>query len=204
MVDYPELVSNTWWRRTSQIQVWGPQGLLAMTEGLYAMMAPDVGLRLAGGLPIVRNDAHRVISTEIEEGRVLEEDGLIIDAFDVSHGDTGVALGYRVTTPEKTVVISGDTEFSAKLVEMATGVDILIHEAISEEGLSALERSWRRYHAGAHTPTSELARVARSARPKLLVISHVLSYDAPVASALSEVKALYDGAVVLANDLDVF
>jgi len=28
---------------------------------------------------------------------------------------------------------------SARLVEPATGVDILIHEAISEKGLSALE-----------------------------------------------------------------
>ena len=112
--------------------------------------------------------------------------------------------GYRVTTPEKTIVISGDTTFSVKLVEMAMGADILIHEAISKEGVSALAQSWQQYHAGAHTRTGDLARVARSARPALLVIMHVLSYDAPVASALREVMDLYDGEVVLADDLDVF
>ncbi len=203
-VDYPELVSNNWWRRSSQLQVWGPPGLMAMTEGVYAMMAPDVGIRLAGDLPIVGRDTHRVAAMEISEGRVLEEDGLTIDAFEVFHGDGVVAFGYKVTTPDKTVVISGDTTFSAKLVEMATGADILIHEAISEEGVAGLERSWQRYHAGAHTRTGDLARVARSARPTLLVISHVLSYDAPVDTALTEVRALYDGEVVLADDLDVF
>ena len=203
-VDYPELVSNNWWRRSSQIRVWGPPGLMAMTEGVYAMMASDVGIRLSGDLPIVRRDGHRVVPTEIAEGRVLEEDGLIIDAFEVAHGAGVSAFGYRVTTPEKTVVISGDTTFSAKLVEMATGADILIHEAISEEGASGLERSWQQYHAGAHTRTRDLARLARSARPALVVITHVLSYDAPVESALTEVRALYDGEVVLAHDLDVF
>ena len=203
-VDYPELVSNNWWRRSSQIRVWGPPGLMAMTEGVYAMMAADVGIRLAGDLPIVNRDTYRVVPTEIAEGRVLEEDGLLIDAFEVSHGDGVLAFGYRVTTPDKTIVISGDTTFSAKLVEMATGADVLIHEAISEEGVAGLERSWQQYHAGAHTRTGDLARVARSARPKLLVISHVLSYAAPVETALSEVRALYDGEVVLANDLDVF
>ena len=203
-VDYPELVSSIWWRRSSQIRVWGPPGLMAMTEGVYAMMAPDVDIRLAGDLPIVRRDTYRVVPTEIAEGRVLEEDGLTIDAFEVSHGDGAPAFGYRVTTPEKTIVISGDTTFSAKLVEMATGSDILIHEAISEEGVSGLARSWQQYHAGAHTRTDDLARVARSARPALLVITHVLSYDAPVESALTEVRALYDGEVVLAHDLDVF
>lgn len=203
-VDYPELVSHNWWRRSSQIRVWGPPGLMAMTEGVYAMMASDVGLRVAGDLPIVRRDTFKVVPTEIQAGPVLKEDGLTIDAFEVSHGDGASAFGYRVTTPEKTIVISGDTTFSVKLVEMAMGADILIHEAISKEGVSALAQSWQQYHAGAHTRTGDLARVARSARPALLVITHVLSYDAPVASALREVMDLYDGEVVLADDLDVF
>ena len=49
-----------------------------------------------------------------------------------------------------------------------------------------------------------LARSAEAARPKLLVITHVLHYAAPVESALTEVQALYDGEIVLADDLDVF
>ena len=203
-LDYAELVSTYWWRRPSQIRVWGPRGLGAMTEGMYAMMDQDVSIRLEGSQPIVNRDAYRVSATEIEEGPVLEEDGLVIEAFEVSHGDVTPAFGYRITTPEKTIVISGDTAYSPKLVEAATGVDILIHETISEEGLSALEDVWQQYHSRAHTPTGALARIAEAARPKLLVITHVLHYAAPVESALTEVQALYDGEIVLADDLDVF
>jgi len=63
---------------------------------------------------------------------------------------------------------------------------------------------WQQYHLRAHTPTGALARIAEAARPKLLVITHVLHYAAPVESALTEVQALYDGEIVLADDLDVF
>ena len=203
-MDYAELASTMWWRRTSQIHVWGPRGLDDMTQGMYAMMRQDVSTRLAGNQPIVNRDYYKVLTTEIEEGLVLEEDGLVIEAFEVSHGDVDQAFGYRVTTPEKTVVISGDTAFSPKLVQAAQGVDILIHEAISEEGLSGLEDVWHAYHSRTHTTTSDLVKVAQATRPKLLVISHVLFYAASVESVLTEVQAVYDGEVVLADDLDVF
>jgi hypothetical protein len=36
------------------------------------------------------------------------------------------------------------------------------------------------------------------------VLYHVLRYAAPIETALTEVQMLYDGEVVLANDLDVF
>ena len=41
-MDYAELASTMWWRRTSQIHVWGPRGLDDMTQGMYAMMRQDV------------------------------------------------------------------------------------------------------------------------------------------------------------------
>ena len=201
--DYAELTSTYWWRRTSQIHVWGPRGLDAMTQGMDAMLNQDVSVRLASGQPIVNRDYHTVIATEIDDGLVLEEDGLVIEAFNVSHSDVP-AFGYRITTPDKTVVISGDTAYSETLVEAATGVDILIHEAISQAGLSGLEDFWQEYHPRAHTTTAELARVARATQPTLLVLTHVLHYAAPIETALTEVQAAYDGEVVLAADLDVF
>ncbi len=51
---------------------------------------------------------------------------------------------------------------------------------------------------------SELAQIANEAKPDLLVLMHVLHYSAPLETAYSEVKALYNGKVVLANDLDEY
>jgi ribonuclease BN (tRNA processing enzyme) len=135
---------------------------------------------------------------------VLEENGVRIEAFEVDHGDIRPAFGYRITTPDKTIVISGDTAYSARLVEMARGADILFHEVISEAGLKDLDAFWQKYHSSAHTTSSELARVANAVRPGLLVLYHVAFYGAPSDSALKEVQALYKGKVVMANDLDIF
>ena len=122
----------------------------------------------------------------------------------MEHGEIRPAFGYKITTPDKTIVISGDTRYSAKLVEMARGADILFHEVISEEGLKGLETFWQNYHSSSHTTSSELARVANAARPGLLVLYHVAFYGAPADSALKEVQALYKGRVVMANDLEIF
>lgn len=143
--------------------------------------------------------------TEIADpGVVFDENGVTIEAFEVSHGDIHPAFGYKVTTPDKTIVISGDTTYNDTVLDMARGADILVHEVISEEGWSALPPEWQAYHHSSHTLTSELARLANEARPDLLVLTHILHYGAPIETALSEVQALYDGKVVLAEDLDEF
>ncbi|MGI9281848.1 MAG: MBL fold metallo-hydrolase [Endozoicomonas sp.] len=101
-------------------------------------------------------------------------------------------------------MISGDTRYDEKIAERAKGADILIHEVISEEGLSKLSPDWQKYHCDSHTRSSDLARLASKAKPRLLILTHVLHYSAPVTSALKEVQAGYEGKVVLANDLDVY
>ncbi len=83
-------------------------------------------------------------------------------------------------------------------------MDILIHEVISEEGWKALTPDWQTYHHSSHTLTSELAKIANEAKPNLLVLTHVLHYGAPIETDYSEIKALYNGEVVLANDLDEY
>ena len=127
-----------------------------------------------------------------------------VEAFDVEHGHVKPAFGYKITTPDKTIVLSGDSIRSEKLIEMAKGVDILVHEVISEAGLSQLSPFWQAYHSSYHTRTSELADIANQAQPKLLILNHILYYSAPIETTLSEVQQGYKGKVVLANDLDVF
>lgn len=205
VLDYPVLASTYWWRRTSQIEAWGPTGLEAMTQGYYEMLQKDISLRTSGLQPVKHPTFYQVITHEYPKGGWTVKDGdVTIEAFDVNHGDIKPAFGYRITTPDKTIVISGDTTYSKKVEEMATGVDILVHEVISDEGWSKLPKNWQKYHAAAHTRASLLAKLASKAKPGLLILTHVLHYSAPRDSVLKEVKAGYNGKVVLANDLDVF
>jgi ribonuclease BN (tRNA processing enzyme) len=204
VADFVELASTIWWRRAGRIRVWGPAGVGAVADGMETMLASDIRFRRGGIQPLARPDGYRVQETEIEAGHILDEEGIVIEAFGVTHGAARPAFGYRIATPDRTIVISGDTSYSEAVVEMARGADILFHEVISEEGLRGLEPRWQEYHSRAHTTSSGVARVARQARPGLLVLYHVLYYGARIESALEEVRAAYDGEVVLANDLDVF
>lgn len=204
-LDYPELASTYWWRRDAHIDAYGPKGLNAMTEGYYAMQDVDISLRTSGNQPVKDPTMYKVNVHEIEEpGVIFDKNGVTVEAFLVDHGDIKPAYGFKITTPDKTIVYSGDTRYNENVVEAATGADILVHEVISEAGWKELEPMWQEYHHTSHTLTSELAEVANKAKPGLLVLNHVLTYAAPLDSAKSEVEALYDGKVVLGHDLDEF
>ena len=63
---------------------------------------------------------------------------------------------------------------------------------------------WQKYHANNHTSTHELGKIASRAKPKLLVLYHILFWGASAETVLKEVSEKYDGEVVLGNDLDVY
>lgn len=202
--DYAELASVLWWRRRDGLRAWGPQGLEAMTEGMYEMMAPDIAIRTSGNQPVRNPDAYKVDVNEISDGIVFDNDGLTVEAFPVNHGEIKPAFGYRVTTPDRSIVISGDTAYSETLIEKSKGIDILFHEVISDKGLATTSPGFQAYHRKSHTPASELGRLAGIARPELLVLVHVLYYGMPEELIVEEVSSTYDGKVVLADDLDLF
>jgi len=204
-LDYPELAATYWWRRTDKLNAYGPVGLQAMTDGYYEMQAIDIALRTGGNQPVKDPTLYQVDVHEIgDDGVIFEEGGVTVEAFSVNHGDIKPAYGYKITTPDKSIVFSGDTTYSETLTEVAKGADVLVHEVISEEGWKALPPEWQAYHHSSHTLTSELAKIASESRPGVLVLTHILHYRAPIETAKTEIEALYDGKVVLANDLDEF
>jgi ribonuclease Z len=204
--DYSELASTRWWGRKTRLRAWGPVGLNALTDAMHKMLAPEARMRIAttpkGDIKL--SDGYRVGATEIEEGIVFQKGDLTIQAFGVSHGAIKPSFGYKITTVDRSIVISGDTSYDETLIEKAAGVDVLIHEVISAKGLSGLNEGWQRYHSDSHTPTDRLAEIAKQARPKLLVLYHILFMSESEESVLEEVRSSYDGNVILPNDLDIF
>ncbi|MGF1699569.1 MBL fold metallo-hydrolase [Photobacterium makurazakiensis] len=205
ILDLSELAATYWWRRDEKLSVYGPIGTEKFVTGYYDMLSVDIGLRTSGKQPVKNPTLYQVNVTEYSESNlVYNKDGVTIEAFRVPHGDIRPAFGYKVTTPDKVVVISGDTAYSKDMKKIAKGADILVHEVISEQGLSKLSPFWQKYHSTSHTKTGELAKIANVAKPKLLVLSHILHYSASVDSVLEEVQANYNGNVVVGNDLDIF
>ena len=75
-------------------------------------------------------------------------------AVGVHHEPVPEAVAYRVETPDGVVVVSGDTRVCAEVEQLATGADVLVHEACRTDRAGAAHRRHRRSRrSSATTPT---------------------------------------------------
>ena len=202
---YPDLILTPWvMGRDEPLQVYGPEGINKMTKHILKAYEEDIKYRVYGLQP-ANNEGWRVISHEIrQEGVVYEDEHVKVEAFRVPHGSWPNAWGYRFTTPDKVIVISGDTAPSEKIIEYAKGADILVHEVYPQAKFNELDEFWKAYHSKNHTSTYQLADIANAARPKLLVLYHMLFWGAEEEDFYNEIRERYKGKVVVGRDLDIF
>ena len=129
-------------------------------------------------------------------------------AFNVPHGDL-VSYGYRFQTPDRVIVISGDTVPTDNVVNACNGCDILVHEHYSVGSYARVEPRWQGYRRRHHTSTEQLAELATKARPGLLILYHRANpgaggASAPESEVIQEMNELYKGRWVSGHDLDVY
>ncbi len=199
----PDLLLTPWvMGRRAPLAVYGPPGVERMTEHLLAAYREDVRERLEGPEP-ANATGWRAQAVEIEPGVVYQDQNVTVEAFPVEHG-SWPAFGYRFETPDRTIVISGDTAAPEQNLAAYRSCDVLIHEVQSSAGLARRSPAWRRYHAAYHTSAQELAEAASLARPGLLILYHQLFHGVSEEALLEELRQRYDGAVVSGRDLEVY
>ncbi len=200
---YADLIFTSWTLgREEPLIVYGPPGLQAMTDHLLAAYAADIAERLHGLEP-ANSTGFQVIVHEIEPGVCYEDARVTVEAFAVSHG-SWPAYGYRFSSADRVIVISGDTCPVESIVPLATGCDMLIHEVYSVTGFADRSPDWQAYHRNVHTSTHELAALANRVQPGLLVLVHQLLWGVTPAELVAEITDQYAGEVVYGRDLDVF
>jgi ribonuclease BN (tRNA processing enzyme) len=201
---YPDLIFTPWvLERTDHLAAYGPSGLQDMTKNILAAWKKDIAVRTEG-LEHANATGYMVDVHEIQPGVVYKDENVTVTAFPVKHGSWDQAFGYRFQTPDRTIVISGDTAPTDSVVQACNGCDVLIYEVYTQDPMHPLSPSWQTYFAAFHTSTQELAAVANRARPKLLVLYHQLFHGVSEGKMLQEVRQHYAGAVVSAHDLDVY
>src|SRR3972149_5812075 len=143
-----------------------------MTEAFFGRaFQVDIATRVRavkGRAPI------RVDVTEIAEGIVDRTERWTVTAAEVDHWQSlcpdipSPCYGYRVDTPEGSIVISGDTRPCERLVRLAAEADVLVHEC----GFTDEERE-RAAKMGRpplwHITASELGKGAGEARAEARV-----------------------------------
>lgn len=203
-VGYADLIFTPWvLERDEPLEVYGPPGIAAMTEHLLAAYEQDIRIRI-DGLEPANEIGYKVNVHEIEPGRIYEDENVRVQAFAVRHGSWKHAFGFRFETPDKVIVISGDTAPCPGLLEATKGCDVLIHEVYSQAGFNRRAPLWKDYHSRFHTSTKELAKIASESRPGLLILYHQLFWGTSAEDLLAEIREGYGGQVISSNDLDVF
>ncbi len=204
-IGFPDLILTPWvMGRDESLEVYGPEGLNDMTKYILEAYKEDINYRLYGDEP-ANNQGWKVNSHEfIEEGVIYKDDNVEVEAFPVTHGSWPNAWGFRFTTPDRIIVISGDCSPSDKVIDYASGADILIHEVYYKKGYDTKSALWKSYHASHHTSTIELAEIANKAKPKLLVLYHILYWGAADEDMLEEISEKYSGKVIIGKDLDIY
>jgi ribonuclease BN (tRNA processing enzyme) len=214
-VGYADLFLTPWiYGRRVPLEVYGPPGIKAMTEHLMEAYRADFdtrtkehgqGLYTVGSFP----EGHRVNAHEVRAGVVYKDANVTVTAFPTKHALE--SYGYRFDTPDRSIVISGDTAPTQATIDACRGCDVLIHEVQTLEWL-ANRPDFQSYAARYHTTTVQLAELASQAKPRLLILHHASMVQRPAVhpkrsspeGLLSEMSSRYSGHVVVGRDLDVY
>src|SRR5215510_10767662 len=168
-VGYPDLILTPWvLGRRVPLEVYGPTGIKAMTEHILEAYRADFesrskqyaeNLYSVGTFP----EGRKVNANEIKSGVVYKDANVTVTAFPTKH--TMESFGYRFDTPDRSIVISGDTNPTQVTIDACRGCDTLIHEVLTHEWL-AKRPDFHNYAARYHTTTTQLAELASQAKPR--------------------------------------
>lgn len=198
--------------------VLGPKGTKDVVNKIVASVAIDEKYRIEHHGEHWSEQAMQCEVREFEPGVIFDEDGLKITMFNVDHEPIVPAVGYRFDYEGKSVVVSGDTKKSDSLIDAAQGCDLLIHEAMNvtilNRTLPMLIRNRPRTGAmvedlmSHHTPTLEVAEVAKAVNAKKLVLTHLVPSIKPLEAQENNfvrgMAEIYSGPIVVGRDNMLF
>lgn len=190
----------------SPVEIHGPQPLKQIVRASLAASRFDIAVRMREEGRIKLDPLVRV-SERSSGGLVYRDERVRVTSAQVDHYTVKPAFAYRFDTPNRSVVISGDTTYCPRLVELARGADLLIHEAMYLPGIDQLAREnapkLREHLLKSHSTTEQVGMVAAEARVKKLVLSHLVPASPTITDEmwLEGVRKHFTGEAIVGRDL---
>jgi ribonuclease BN (tRNA processing enzyme) len=201
-VGYADLIFTPWTiGRQVPLEVYGPKGIKAMTEHLLAAYSADIETRTnADGNQHDFPQGSRVNARDIGPGVVYKDAKVTVTAFATKHAME--SYGYRFDTPDRSIVISGDTNPTQATIDACRGCDVLIHEVQTPAWRKTRPERFQRFAEKFHTSTPQLAELAKQAKPRMLILYHYNSQSDH--ELFTDMASRYSGQFVVGRDLDVY
>jgi ribonuclease Z len=185
----------------SPLPVYGPPGTDALLQATVAMLAPDIGYRLAH-----HDDLHWPPSAAVSEigtGIVFEEGAVRITAAPTEHAPVRPTVGYRVDDGDRSVVIAGDTVPCPGLDDLSLGADVLVHTVVRRDLIEQLGLARLTDVLDYHSSVADAAQTAARGGVGTLVLTHLVPAPVPGTEGewLDQAQASFEGRVILGADL---
>ncbi len=209
-LEYGSLMYNAWVTGfKGRIDTYGPPPIEKMTSLFLEMNAYDINIRIPDeGRPPLKP---MIYVHEFSQGGTVMEDGRVkVTAALVHHPPVEPAFAYRFDTPDRSIVFSGDTTPCDNLIKLAQGADVLVHEVIHRPSLARLMARIPNadrlveHIVASHTTHVDVGRVAKEAKVKTLVLTHLVPVDDPTltdAMWIEGARTHFDGKIIVGKDL---
>lgn len=208
MLELGPLIHTAWTAGlATPVTVFGPPGTGHYWQRFCQAMEFDIEIRIVDeGRPDI---ADMVSIIEFGEGRLMEERGLKVLALRVDHPPVTDCFALRFEHAEQSIVFSADTAFFPPLADFANGADILVHEAMLEDGIERLVAKTgngarlREHLLASHSLAEEAGRIATDAGVRRLVLNHLIPADDPEigeADWIAAVRKTWAGDLTIARD----
>ena len=115
------------------------------------------------------------------------------NVFAVNTIHSADSVAYRFEQSGKSVVFTGDTDYDHGIIEISINADLLIADCSFPDSQKTK----------GHLSAKECGLIAKKAGAKKLVLSHLYPADTPDTARVREAEEVFDGKVILAEDLMV-
>ena len=194
---------------TKRIDVYGPPRAAKLVDLALQYHAYDISMRIPDEGRIDPKPLFAVHEFSAP-GEIHRDENVVVEGALVHHPPVVPAFAYKFTTPDRTIVFSGDTTYSENLIVFAKGADLLVHEVLLASAIDRLlQRNpnasrLREHLLAAHTLPEDVGRVAAAAGVKRVALTHfVPSYDPTLHDDhwAAPVRKAFGGEVVVGHDL---
>jgi ribonuclease Z len=183
------------------LRIFGPPRTREVTDGLTAMLRPDVEYRLAHHADLTWEPQIDVV--EVTPGIVLDEDGVRVVAAPTDHRPVEPTLGYRVEFDGKAVVVAGDTVPCAGLDELCRDADVYVQTVLRDDLVRLVPMQRFVDTIDYHSTVVQAAQTAARGGIRTLVMTHQV--PTPGIGAADEWVAAarehFDGEIIFGEDL---